>query len=66
MKVVQFSSSLTHLDRSLWEVVRVSKLGRDVESEVLGILNGAIPKPDADAAALLERLFQKDGLQNGV
>lgn len=55
-----------YLDRSFWEVVWVSKLGRDIETKVLGVLNSTIPQPDADAAALFECLFQKDRLQDGV
>ena len=54
------------LDRCLWKVVRVSQFCCHVETEVLGVLNGAVSQLDADAATLLEGLFEQQGLQDGV
>ena len=44
----------------------IPQLGGHVESEVLGVLDGAISQLDADAASLLEGLFEEQWLQDGV
>ena len=44
----------------------VPQFGGHVESEVLGILNGAVPQLDTDGTSLLERLFLQQGLQDWV
>ena len=44
----------------------VSQLGGDVELEVLRVLNGGVTQLDTEAAALLECLFQQQGLQDGI
>lgn len=59
-------SQLSHLDRDLWEIVRVPQLGGHVELEVLGVLYGAVSQLDAHAASLLECLLHQQGLQDGV
>ena len=55
-----------HLDGGFRQVVRVPQLRRDVEAEVLGVLDGAVSQLDADAASLLEGLLQEQRLQDGV
>ena len=44
----------------------IPQLGGHVESEVLGVLDGAVSQLDADAASLLEGLFEEQRLQDGV
>ena len=55
-----------NLDRSLWQVVRVSKLGGHVKLEILWIFNGGVSKLDAHTTTLFERLLQQQRLQDGV
>ena len=44
----------------------ISQLSGHVETEVLGILNGAVSQLDADASPLFEGLLQQQWLQDGI
>ena len=57
---------LSYLDGCLRQVVGVPQLGGDVELEVLRVLDGGVTQLDTEAAALLECLFQQQGLQDGI
>ncbi len=46
--------------------MRVTELGGDVEAEIMGILDGAVTKTDADGSTLFEGLLEEEGLQEGV
>ena len=55
-----------HLDRDLGQVVRVAQLGRDVELEVLVVLDDRVAELDREHAARLEDLLEEHRLEHGV
>ena len=65
-KSIQKMIFLSYLDGCLRQVVGISQLGGDVELEVLRVLDGRVTQLDTEAAALLECLFQQQGLQDGI
>jgi hypothetical protein len=51
------------LDADLGKIVRIGKLGRDDEFEIIIVRNGGVTKPDHLLATLLEDVLLQDWLQ---
>ena len=55
-----------HLHDRLGRVVRIAHLRREVQLEVVVVLDRRVAKLDAPAAALLDELLEQHGLEHGV